>query len=152
MWELYYGFYHWCAVKVLFLPSLHQKRVPPHLRLLVHLEPEEEENSSVGLLVSLAVIICTFIPPLRIFTSSSSLTPGTGLDVFSEPKPLNVSSWCNFTQTPVRWKIQVLVACLSAASSFHFKSQLTHIYILFTTHSVPSLKDWLHLVSILGCL
>lgn len=31
---------------MIYLPSLHQKRVPPHLRLSVDLEPEEGGKSS----------------------------------------------------------------------------------------------------------
>lgn len=64
------------------LPSLHQERVSPHLRLLVHLKPEEEDENSENQNSCTSPAIFnpqpTLSHPPPVFTSPSSfftLTP-----------------------------------------------------------------------------
>lgn len=74
---------------MMYLPSLHQERVPPQLRLLVHLESAEEENSCHHLHLHLPHHLHLFIFTFSLWRHFQEQ---------NECVPLKLTHWCNFTR------------------------------------------------------
>lgn len=135
------------------LPSLHQERVSPHLRLLVHLKPEEEDENSENQNSCTSAIfnpqptlshLRLSSPHLTFFFFHVDSLSTTAFTETASERAAKCASLLHFT--PLNFGLELL-SRPRQEQRVHFSSNHRTLHTF-----IPSLSARLHLVSILGCL